>query len=391
MSVSYLDYMASTPIDPAVLAAMQESLTSNELFGNPSSQNHRFGWLAADRIEQARRQVAELISADPREIIWTSGATEAVNLALKGAAHFYQRKGKHIIALRTEHAAVLQTCAYLENQGFAVTYLNPTSKGLLNPDDFANAVRPDTILAAIMWVNNETGVSQDLASLAAIAKKNGIILFVDAAQAIGKIPVDVKTLPIDLMAMSAHKVYGPKGIGALFVRRTPRIRLQPLIHGGEQEYGLRSGTLPTHQIIGMGAAFAVAKHHLLADIEHVQSLGQRLWQGLQTIPEVTINGDFNQRVPHCFNISIQGIEAETLLVSLADFALSTGSACHSAHNTPSHVLTAMGISAKQARSALRISYGRFTTAVEIDRFIEQLHKQVANLRMLSPVGNQQRI
>ncbi len=382
---SYLDYMASTPFDPEVLAAMYECMNSEELFGNPSSQNHRFGWLAADRIENARKQVSNLISADPREIIWTSGATEAINLALKGAAFFYQRKGKHLIVLRTEHAAVLQTCVYLESQGFVITYLNPASNGLLDPSEFEKAIRPDTILAAIMWVNNETGVIQNLPAITHIAKKNGVILFVDAVQAIGKIPVNVKNLPIDLMAISAHKVYGPKGIGALFVRRTPRVRLLPLIHGGEQEYGLRSGTLPTHQIVGMGAAFALAQTRLFADTQHVQDLSQRFWQGLQTIDAILLNGDFHQRVPHCFNISIQGVEAETLLVSLQDFALSTGSACHSAHNTPSHVLTAMGISAKRARSALRISFGRFTTAVEIDQFIEQLRQHVNNLRKLSPI------
>lgn len=377
--------MASTPIDSRVLLAMTQCLNSAEHFGNPSSQTHRLGWQAAELIEAARGQVADLIQADPREIVWTSGATEADNLALKGAALFYQRKGKHIITLSTEHKAVLNSCAYLESLGFVVTYLNPTSTGLLNIDEFKAAIRPDTILTSIAWINNETGVVQDIAQISQITRQHGIILHVDAAQAAGKIPIDVQALPIDLLSLSAHKVYGPKGIGALYVRRTPRIRLAPQIHGGEQEYGLRSGTLPTHQIVGMGVAFALARTEFDRDQQHIQQLSTRLWQGLQSIPGMELNGDTIQRAPHCFNVSFSGVEAETLLLSLTDLALSTGSACHSAHTTPSHVLTAMGMSAARAQSALRFSFGRFTTLAEIDHTITHVRDTLQNLRQLSPL------
>ena len=381
----YLDYMASTPLDPRVAAEMTHCLNSPELFANPSSQNHRYGWQAHEWIEKARGQVADLIQADPREIIWTSGATEADNLALKGAALFYQRQGKHIITLSTEHKAVLNTCRHLETQGFSVTYLNPDPQGLLNIEEFKAAIRPDTILASIMWVNNETGVIQDIAKISEITREKGVILHVDAAQAAGRVAIDVQTVGVDLMSLSAHKVYGPKGIGALYVRRTPRIRLAAQIHGGEQEQGLRSGTLPTHQIVGMGAAFSLAKQELANDQQHARQLGDRLWAGLQGVEGIELNGDYQRRIPECFNICIDGLEAETLLLSLNQLALSTGSACHSAHTTPSHVLTAMGISHQRARSALRMSFGRFTTMEEIEFTIAQIRQQVHALRQLSPL------
>jgi cysteine desulfurase len=385
MIPKYLDYMASTPLDPRVLARMTECLSSGEHFGNPSSQNHRFGWQAAGLIEAARQQVAGLIHADSREIVWTSGATEAINLALKGAALFYQRKGKHIITLRSEHKAVLNTCAYLENLGFTVTRLTPTSTGLLDMEELRAAIRPDTILASILWVNNETGVIQDIEKISQLTRENGIILHVDAAQAAGKIAIDVQTLPVDLMSFSAHKVYGPKGVGALYVRRTPRIRLIPQIHGGDQESGIRSGTLATHQIVGMGEAFAVARDSLEADQQHIRQLSCRLWQGLKNLDGIELNGDEERRVANCLNISVGGVEAETLMLSLTGLAISTGSSCHSAYTTPSHVLTAMGLSPVRARCALRISCGRFTTLAEIDYAIAHIRENVERLRQLSPL------
>lgn len=383
--VSYFDYMASTPLDPAVQASMIECLQSAETYGNPSAQSHRFGWLAAELIETARAQVADLIHADPREIVWTAGATEANNLALKGAALFYQRKGKHIITMRTEHASVLNTCAYLENLGFSVTYLKPAANGLLNLDELQAAMRPDTVLVSIMWVNNETGVKQDIAKISQLTRRQGIIFHVDAVQAAGKLPIDLQNLPVDLMTFSAHKLYGPKGIGALYVRRTPRIRLQPQMLGGEQEHGLRSGTLPTHQIVGMGKAFQVAKARFVQDQQHIQQLSQRFWHHLQRLDGIQLNGDFTQRIPHCFNISVSYVEAEVLLVSLPQLALSSGAACHSAHTTPSHVLTAMGMNATAARQAVRISFGRMTTLAEIDLAVSQIMTQVQELRQLSPI------
>lgn len=382
--MSYFDYMASTPIDPEVQASMITCLQSAESFGNPSTQAHRFGWQAAECIEQARCQVAELVHADPKEIIWTSGATEANNLALKGATLFYQRKGKHIITMRTEHASVLSSCAYLENLGFSVTYLKPLASGLLDLEELQAAIRPDTVLISVMWVNNETGVVQDILKIAQMTRQRGIIFHVDAAQAAGKIVIDLQNLPVDLMTFSAHKLYGPKGIGALYMRRSPRIRLLPQIHGGEQEQGLRSGTLPTHQIVGMGCAFALAKARFVQDQNHIQQLSERFWQGLQKLKELKLNGDFLQRTPYCFNISFNHVDAEILLASLPDLALSTGAACHSAHSTPSHVLTAMGLSASEARQAVRISFGRFTTLAEIEGALAQITAQVQSLRQLSP-------
>ncbi len=381
----YLDYMASTPLDPLVMEKMYECMSSREYFGNPSSQSHRFGWQAAELIEISRQQVADLIKADPKEIIWTSGATEANNLALKGASSFYQRKGKHIITMSTEHKAVLNACAYLESQGFIVSYLKPKPDGLLSLADFEAAIRPDTILASIMWVNNETGVIQDIAEIGKIAKRNGIIFHVDAAQAAGKIAIDVSALAVDLLSLSAHKIYGPKGIGALYVRRTPRIRLTPQIHGGEQEYGLRAGTLATHQIVGMGTACMVAQQRLIIDQKNACSLGQQLWSHLQSLGKIRLNGCSQQRIPQCLNMSIEGIDSESLLLSMPNLALSTGSACHSAHNTPSHVLTAMGIKANQAHSAIRLSIGRFTTQEQIDYAVTHIEENVYRLRELSPL------
>ncbi len=381
----YFDYLASTPLDPRVLARVVECLASQEHFGNASSQNHRYGWQAAELIEIARQQVADLINADSREIVWTSGATEANNLAIKGVAGFYQRKGKHIITMRTEHASVLHSCAHLEENGFTVTYLNPTVQGLLDLDELQAAIRPDTILTSIMWVNNETGVIQDIEQISQITRKNGVILHVDAVQAAGKIAIDVRKFAADLLSFSAHKVYGPKGIGALYVRRTPRIRLAPQIHGGGQESGLRSGTLPTHQIVGMGEAFAIAKAQLFQDQLHTAELGARLWQGLRNIVGIELNGHFSERVPHCLNVSFASVDAEALILSLTGLALSTGSACHSAHTTASPVLKAMGLSAERARNALRISFGRFTTVDEIDFAIKHIGEQVEQLRQLSPL------
>jgi len=380
----YLDYMASKPLDPQVLKVMSECLNSSEHFGNSSSQ-HYFGWQAADLIEAARSQVASLINADPREIIWTSGATEANNLALKGAALFYQRKGKHIITMKTEHQSVLNVCAYLETLGFTVTYLKPDSRGLLDLAEFREAIRPDTILVSIMWVNNETGVIQDIEKISELTRQQGIIFHVDAVQAAGNMAIDVRNTSIDLLSLSGHKLYGPKGIGVLYIRRNPRIRLAPQIHGGDQEYGLRAGTLPTHQIAGMGMACEVIRRQLMTDQNHIKNLSAFLWQELNGLPDVYLNGDFVKRIPGCLNISVAGIEAETLLLSLSNIALSMGSACHSAHRTPSHVLTAMGLMPEQTHTALRISLGRFTQQDEIEQFIANLTENVQKLRQLSPV------
>lgn len=381
----YFDYMASTPLDPQVAAKMTECLQSPLYEGNPSSQHHFYGWQAAELIEAARQQVADLIHADSREIVWTSGATEANNLAIKGAAEFYHRKGRHIITMSTEHKSVLNTCKNLEARGYRVTYLSPGANGLLDLEQFSAAIHADTILASIMWVNSETGVIQDIAGLSQIARQNGVVMHVDAAQAAGRINIDIKSSPIDLLSFSAHKVYGPKGAGALYVRRQPRIRLEPQIHGGEQENGLRSGTLATHQIVGMGAAFAIAKQNLNKDWQHVEMLGKRLWSGLQSISGVQLNGDLQHRIPHCWNVSFSGIHADTLLTSLNQLAMSSGSACHSAHTTPSHVLTAMGVDRRRAQSALRMSMGRQTTLADIDFAIREIKEKVNLLRELSPI------
>ncbi len=379
----YLDYGATTPVDPRVVDAMVPWLY--EHFGNAASRSHAWGWEAEAAIEKARGHVAELINADPREIVWTSGATESDNLALKGAAHFYQAKGKHLITVKTEHKAVLDTMRELERQGFEVTYLDVLENGLLDLDVFKAAIRPDTILASVMFVNNEIGVIQDIAAIGAICREKGVLLHVDAAQATGKIAIDVQTLPIDLMSLASHKSYGPKGIGALYVRRKPRVRLEAQMHGGGHERGMRSGTLPTHQCVGMGEAYRLAKLEMTKDYEHAQRLQQRLLKGLGAIDQSFVNGDLERRVPHNLNISFNFVEGESLIMGIKGIAVSSGSACTSASLEPSYVLRALGRSDELAHSSLRITIGRFTTEAEIDRAIASITENVAKLRELSPL------
>ncbi len=379
----YLDYGATTPVDPRVVDAMVPWLY--EHFGNAASRSHAWGWEAEAAIEKARGHVAELINADPREIVWTSGATESDNLALKGAAHFYQAKGKHLITVKTEHKAVLDTMRELERQGFEVTYLDVLENGLLDLDVFKSAIRPDTILASVMFVNNEIGVIQDIAAIGAICREKGVLLHVDAAQATGKIAIDVQTLPIDLMSLASHKSYGPKGIGALYVRRKPRVRLEAQMHGGGHERGMRSGTLPTHQCVGMGEAYRLAKLEMAKDYEHAQRLQQRLLKGLGAIDQSFVNGDLERRVPHNLNISFNFVEGESLIMGIKGIAVSSGSACTSASLEPSYVLRALGRSDELAHSSLRITIGRFTTEAEIDHAIASITENVAKLRELSPL------
>ncbi len=379
----YLDYGATTPVDPRVVDAMVPWLY--EHFGNAASRSHAWGWEAEAAIEKARGHVAELINADPREIVWTSGATESDNLALKGAAHFYQAKGKHLITVKTEHKAVLDTMRELERQGFEVTYLDVLENGLLDLDVFKAAIRPDTILASVMFVNNEIGVIQDIAAIGAICREKGVLLHVDAAQATGKIAIDVQTLPIDLMSLASHKSYGPKGIGALYVRRKPRVRLEAQMHGGGHERGMRSGTLPTHQCVGMGEAYRLAKLEMAKDYEHAQRLQQRLLKGLGAIDQSFVNGDLERRVPHNLNISFNFVEGESLIMGIKGIAVSSGSACTSASLEPSYVLRALGRSDELAHSSLRMTIGRFTTEAEIDHAIASITENVAKLRELSPL------
>lgn len=379
----YLDYGATTPCDPRVVDAMIPWL--REHFGNAASRSHAWGWEAEEAIEKARTQVAELINADPREIVWTSGATESDNLAIKGAAHFYQGKGKHLITVKTEHKAVLDTMRELERQGFEVTYLDVQENGLLDLEVFKAAVRPDTILASVMAVNNETGVIQDLNAIGALCREKGIIFHVDAAQATGKMPLDMQTMPIDLMSLASHKTYGPKGIGALYVRRKPRVRLEAQMHGGGHERGMRSGTLATHQIVGMGEAFRIAKEEMQQDYEHAKRLQQRLLDGLKDIEQVFVNGDLEHRVPHNLNISFNYVEGESLIMGIKGLAVSSGSACTSASLEPSYVLRALGRSDELAHSSLRMTIGRFTTEEEIDYAISTIRQNVAKLRELSPL------
>ncbi|WP_372739598.1 IscS subfamily cysteine desulfurase [Neptunomonas sp.] len=381
----YFDYSATTPVDPRVADKMVACLTLDGNFGNPASRSHLFGWKAEDAVETARKQVADLISADPREIVWTSGATESDNLAIKGVAHFYHKKGKHIVTSRIEHKAVLDTCRQLEREGFEVTYLDPDSEGLIHPEVVADAIREDTILVSLMHVNNEIGTITDIAAIGEITRAKGVIFHVDAAQSAGKVEIDLSKLKVDLMSFSAHKIYGPKGIGALYVRRKPRIRLEAMMHGGGHERGMRSGTLPTHQIVGMGEAFRLAKEELAADNAHMLSLRNRLWEGLKDMEEVHINGSFVQRVPANLNISFAFVEGESLLMSLKDLAVSSGSACTSASLEPSYVLRALGLSDELAHSSIRFSFGRFTTEEEIDHAIGQLKTAVSKLRELSPL------
>ena len=379
----YMDYAATTPVDQRVVDAMIPWL--REHHGNPASRSHAWGWEAEAAVEKAREQVAELIGADPREIIWTSGATESDNLAIKGAAHFYQGKGKHLITVKTEHKAVLDTMRELERQGFEVTYLDVQEDGLVNLDAFKAAIRPDTILASVMLVNNEIGVVQDVDALGAICREKGVIFHVDAAQATGKVQIDVSKQPIDLMSLASHKIYGPKGIGALYVRRKPRIRLEAQIHGGGHERGMRSGTLPTHQIVGMGEAYRLAKEEMAKDNEKAWGLHNRLVAGLRDLEEVYLNGHPTQRVPQSINISFNFVEGESLIMGVKGLAVSSGSACTSASLEPSYVLRALGRSDELAHSSLRITIGRFTTEADIDYAIQAIRENVAKLRELSPL------
>jgi cysteine desulfurase len=379
----YLDYGATTPVDPRVVDAMIPWL--REHFGNPASRSHAWGWEAEEAVEKARAEVADLIGADPREIVWTSGATESNNLALKGAAHFYKGKGKHLITVKTEHKAVLDTMRELERQGFEVTYLDVQEDGLLDLEAFKAAIRPDTILASVMFVNNEIGVIQDVVALGNICREKGVIFHVDAAQATGKVEIDVKTLPIDLMSLASHKTYGPKGIGALYVRRKPRVRLEAQMHGGGHERGMRSGTLPTHQIVGMGEAFRLAKLEMKEDIAKATALQKRLLDGLKDVEQVFINGNLEHRVPHNLNISFNYVEGESLIMGIKGLAVSSGSACTSASLEPSYVLRALGRSDELAHSSLRMTIGRFTTEEEIDYAISTIRHNVAKLRELSPL------
>lgn len=379
----YLDYGATTPCDPRVVDAMIPWL--REQFGNPASRSHAWGWQAEEAVEAARAQVAALIGADPREIVWTSGATESNNLALKGAAQFYQDKGRHLVTVKTEHKAVLDTMRELERQGFEVTYLDVQENGLLDLDTFAAALRPDTTLASVMAVNNEIGVIQDLNAIGKICREKGVIFHVDAAQATGKIALDMATMPVDLMSLASHKTYGPKGIGALYVRRKPRVRLQAQMHGGGHERGMRSGTLPTHQIVGMGEAFRIAREEMQRDWEHAARLQKRLIDGLGGIEQVFINGDMTRRVPHNLNISFNYVEGESLIMGIKGLAVSSGSACTSASLEPSYVLRALGRSDELAHSSLRMTIGRFTTEAEIDYAIETIRTNVDKLRELSPL------
>jgi cysteine desulfurase len=379
----YMDYSATTPVDPRVVDKMIPYL--REHFGNPASRSHAYGWDAEQAVEEARGHVAALVNADPREIIWTSGATESDNLAIKGAAQFYKTKGRHIVTVKTEHKAVLDTVRELERQGFEATYLDVDANGMVTPEAFEAALRPDTMLASVMLVNNEIGVIQDIERLSAICRDRGIIFHCDAAQATGKVHIDLEKLKVDLMTFTAHKTYGPKGIGALYVRRKPRVRIEAQMHGGGHERGLRSGTLPTHQIVGMGEAFRIAKLEMGAEIERVRMLRDRLVQGLQGIEEVYINGDLERRVPHNLNASFNYVEGESLIMALKGLAVSSGSACTSASLEPSYVLRALGRSDELAHSSIRFTIGRFTTEQDIDYAVRVLHEKIQKLRDLSPL------
>jgi cysteine desulfurase len=381
----FLDYSATTPVDPRVAEKMMACLTLDGNFGNPASRSHAYGWSAEEAVENARKQVADLINADPREIIWTSGATESNNLAIKGAAHFYQKKGKHIITVKTEHKAVLDSCRQLEREGFEVTYLDPEENGLLDLAKLEQTMREDTILVSVMHVNNEIGVIQDIAAIGELCRSRGIIFHVDGAQSAGKVEIDMQKMKVDLMSFSAHKIYGPKGIGALYVRRKPRVRLEAQMHGGGHERGMRSGTLPTHQIVGMGEAFRLAKEEMAADNERLMRLRQRLLDGIKDIEEVYINGDMEHRIPGNLNISFNFVEGESLMMALKDLAVSSGSACTSASLEPSYVLRAIGRNDELAHSSIRFTIGRFTTEEEIDYAIDLIHKNIEKLRELSPL------
>ncbi|GMU72435.1 MAG: IscS subfamily cysteine desulfurase [Burkholderiales bacterium] len=379
----YLDYSATTPVDPRVAQAMIPWLTEN--FGNPASRSHAYGWAAEEAVEKARGHVAALVNCDPREIVWTSGATESINLALKGAAHFYKDKGRHLVTVKTEHKATLDTMRELEREGFEVTWLDVDAEGMVPLASFEAALRPDTIVVSVMMVNNEIGVVQDVAAMGEACRKRGIVFHVDAAQATGKLPIDLATLKADLMSFSAHKTYGPKGVGALFVRRKPRVRIEAQMHGGGHERGMRSGTLPTHQIVGMGEAFRIAKAEMAEECERIRALRDRLWKGLSDIPEVYVNGSLAHRVPHNLNVSFNFVEGESLIMAIKDVAVSSGSACTSASLEPSYVLRALGRSDELAHSSIRFTVGRFTTPADIDYTVDLLERKIAKLRELSPL------
>jgi len=381
----YFDYSATTPVDKRVAKKMMQYMTVDGHFGNPASRSHKFGWQAEEAVDIARNQIAELINADPREIVFTSGATESNNLAIKGAANFYHKKGKHIITCKTEHKAVLDTCRELERQGFEVTYLDPENNGLIDLNKLEAAMRDDTILVSIMQVNNEIGVIQDISKIGEMCRARKIVFHVDAAQSAGKVKIDMQHLKVDLLSISAHKLYGPKGIGALYVSRKPRIRLEAQTHGGGHERGMRSGTLPTHQIVGMGEACKLAKEEMDQDLKHVTAMRDRLWAGLNTMEQVFVNGDFDKRYPGNLNVSFNFVEGESLIMALKDLAVSSGSACTSASLEPSYVLRALGLNDEMAHSSIRFSFGRFTTIEEIDYAIELIQKSIGHLRDMSPL------
>lgn len=381
----YLDYSATCPMDPRVAEKMMQFMTMDGTFGNPASRSHRFGWQAEEAVDIARNQIAELVNADPREIVFTSGATEADNLAIKGVANFYGKKGKHIITCTTEHKAVLDTCRQMEREGFEVTYLDPESNGLVDLAKLEAAMRPDTILVSIMHVNNEIGVIQDIATIGEMCRSRGILFHVDATQSVGKLPIDLAELKVDLMSFSAHKVYGPKGIGALYVRRKPRVRLEAQMHGGGHERGMRSGTLPVHQIVGMGEAYRIAKEEMAEEMARIRTLRDRLWNGLKDMEAVYVNGDLEQRMAGNLNVSFAFVEGESLIMALKDLAVSSGSACTSASLEPSYVLRALGLNDELAHSSIRFSIGRYTTEQEVDYAIELCRSAVTRLRELSPL------
>ena len=381
----YLDYLSTTPVDPRVVEAMTRCLSMDGVFGNPASRSHQYGWKAEEAIENARCQVAELINADPREVVWTSGATESDNLAIKGAAHFYQRKGKHIITSKIEHKAVLDTCRQLEREGFEVTYLEPNEDGLTTPEMIASALREDTTVVSVMHANNEIGVVNDIAGIGEVCRERGVIYHVDAAQSTGKLPLDMEAMKVDLLSISAHKMYGPKGIGALYVRRKPRVRIEAQMHGGGHERGMRSGTLATHQIVGLGEAARIATEEMQAEGDRLKGLRQRFWDAINDIPQVHINGSRDHRLPGALNVSFAFVEGESLLMSLKDLAISSGSACTSASLEPSYVLRALGLNDELAHSSLRFSFGRFTTEDDVDQAAQSVRHAVDKLRELSPL------
>ena len=381
----YMDYSATTPVDPRVAERLCCCLTLDGVFGNPASRSHAFGWQAEAAVDEARNEVAALVNADPKEIVWTSGATESDNLAIKGAASFYQKKGRHIVTCKTEHKAVLDTCRQLERQGFDVTYLDPEPNGLIDLDKLTASLRPDTVLLSLMHVNNEIGVIQDIEAIGEITRERGILFHVDAAQSAGKVPIDLQRMKVDLMSFSAHKIYGPKGIGALYVGRKPRVRIEAQTHGGGHERGMRSGTLPTHQIVGMGEAFRLAREEMASENERVLALRRRLWAGIRDLDQVFLNGDADRRVAGNLNVSFAFVEGESLVMALKDLAVSSGSACTSASLEPSYVLRALGREDELAHSSIRFTLGRFSTQDEVDYAVAKIREQVERLRQLSPL------